>query len=89
MALDGLPADASMHAAVIPVGDDNSRYGCGSSANGCDVGGLSAGETFLVTLSGEGCRAGPVRVTLTVGDNELHLPCRPTPAGDASTTSAE
>ena len=78
--LDGVDSNSPIHATVEPVGDANTRYGCGSSLFTCDIEALPAGQTFSVTASGRYCRGGPVTVTIAEGENDVSIPCVPGPA---------
>ena len=73
--LDGVDSHSPINATIVPVGDANTRYGCGSSLFTCDIEALPAGETFSVTASGRDCRGGPVTVTIAEGDNDVSIPC--------------
>jgi len=71
----GAESSSSISATILPVGDANSRYGCGSSIFTCSIESLPAGQTFSVTASGRDCHGGPVTVTVVEGDNDVAIPC--------------
>jgi hypothetical protein len=71
----GADARSPISATILPVGDANSRYGCGSSIFTCSIESLPAGQTFSVTAFGRGCRGGPVTATVVEGDNDVAIPC--------------
>jgi hypothetical protein len=71
----GPDSSSPISATILPVGDANSRYGCGSSIFTCSIESLPAGETFSVTASGRDCHGGPVTVTVVEGDNDVAIPC--------------
>ena len=71
----GAESTSPISATILPVGDANSRYGCGSSVFTCSIESLPAGQTFSVTASGRDCHGGPVTVTVVEGDNDVAIPC--------------
>jgi hypothetical protein len=73
--LAGVDSHSPINATIVPVGDANTRYGCGSSLFTCEIEALPAGQTFTVTASGRDCRGGPVTVTIAEGDNDVSIPC--------------
>jgi hypothetical protein len=73
--LAGVDSHSPINATIVPLGDANTRYGCGSSLFTCDIEALPAGQTFTVTASGRDCRGGPVTVTIAEGDNDVSIPC--------------
>jgi hypothetical protein len=79
LALEAAPEGSSIiaHVTATDQSSGGGRYhSCSGSEGRCDVEGLTPGDTYSITASGQDCRADPITVTVVAGDNHVRLPCQ-------------